>query len=166
MGSLIPAYVELHRLGKFPGYSIEPYVLKIKELVKESGAKTLLDYGCGAGKQYTEKKWHKNWGIRPTLYDPAVLEFSKKPVGWFDGVLATDVLEHVPVDELDNVIQDLVGYARLWCFISVCCRPAKPNKNLPGGVNAHVTIQPPEWWGSKLHWAFRNRAVVYLEFTP
>ena len=63
--------------------------------------------------------------------------------GQFDAVVCTDVLEHVPIEELDGVIADLVGYARLWCFISVCCRRAQAgHKRLPGGRNVHVTIRP------------------------
>jgi hypothetical protein len=164
--SLIPAYVNLHRAGKFPGYSIEPYIPKITRLVRESGAKTLLDYGCGAGKQYTEKRWHEAWGIMPALYDPAVAAFSYPRFSQFDGVICTDVLEHVPEDELDAVICDLARLSRMWCFISVCCRPAKSNKNLPDGRNAHVTIRKPDWWWATLRTAFDRRAKLYMEFTP
>jgi hypothetical protein len=167
MHSLIPAYTKLHAQGKFPGYSIRPYLMQITELVMASGAKTLLDYGAGQGKQYTKECYHILWNIMPTLYDPAVKEFSKRPQGQFDGVINTDVLEHIPLDELDAVIADLVGYSRLWCFISVCCRPAKPNKNLPGlGINAHVTLKPESWWRETLGEAFANRAKLILEFTP
>ena len=166
MHSLIPAYRELHAKGKFPGYSIRPYLAQITEIVMASGAKTLLDYGSGAGKQYSEECWHVLWNIMPTLYDPAVVEFDRRPVSQFDGVICTDVLEHIPEDELEGVIADLVGYARLWCFISVCCRPAKPNKDLPDGRNAHVTIRPEEWWLEKLSAAFGGRAKLHLEFTP
>ena len=130
-----------------------------------SGAKTLLDYGCGGGKQYTEECYHVLWNIMPTLYDPAVKEFSRRPRGQFDGVIATDILEHVPIDELDAVVADLVAYSRLWCFISVCCRRAKGNKRLPDGRNVHVTIRPREWWRDKLGAAFEGRAQLHLEFT-
>lgn len=166
MHSLIPVYVDLHRLGKFPGYSIRPYLAQITELVMVSGAKTLLDYGCGAGKQYSEENWHVLWNIMPTLYDPAVPEFSKRPKAQFDGVICTDVLEHIPIDELPGVVADLVTYSRLWCFVTVCCRPAKSNKNLPDGRNAHVTIRPEEWWWNTLGAAFDGRAKLHLEFTP
>lgn len=164
--SLIPAYRTLHAAGRFPGFSIESYVERIAELVRESGAQSLLDYGCGAGKQYTEKRWHEAWGIMPTLYDPAVPLFHVKPIGQFDGVITTDVLEHVPEDELAGVISDLVRLSRLWCFVSVCCRPAKPNKNLPDGRNAHVTIRPRAWWLERLFAAFDGHAEVNVAFTP
>lgn len=128
----------------------------------------MLDYGCGEGRQYTERRVHDAWGIMPALYDPAVSGLDVLPLGKFDGVVCTDVLEHVPEDELDGVLAELRGYAKLWCFISVCCRPAKPNKNLPGsGGNAHVTIHPKEWWRQRFaeRWGHPLPSVV-LEFTP
>lgn len=163
--SLIPAYAALHARGMFPGMSMRRYVIRITELVMESGAKTLLDYGCGAGKQYTEECYHVFWNIMPTLYDPAVPKFSNRPRGQFDGVICTDVLEHVPIDELGEVIADLVGYARLWSFIAVCCRPSD-SKRLPDGRDVHVTIRPQEWWCTTLGAAFDGRAALHLEFTP
>ena len=166
MHSLIPVYIKMHERGLFPGYSIRQYLGQITEIVMASGAKTLLDYGAGGGKQYTEECYHVLWNIMPTLYDPAVREFSKRPNGQFDGVICTDVLEHVPITELDAVIADLVDYSRLWCFVSVCCRRAKPNKNLPDGRNAHVTVRPQKWWHEKMDAAFEGRAQLHLEFTP
>ena len=65
-----------------------------------SGAKTLLDYGAGQGWQYTEECYHVLWNIMPTLYDPAVAAFHVKPSQRFDGVICTDVLEHIPEAEL------------------------------------------------------------------
>jgi hypothetical protein len=164
--SLLPDYQALHAQGKFPGLSIRAHLIAITELVMASGAKTLLDFGCGAGRQYEEECYHVLWGFMPTLYDPAVKAYSKKPTGRFDGVICTDVLEHVPERELDHVIADLVGYARKWCFISVCCRPAKGNKRLLDGRNVHVTIKPPDWWREKLAAAFAGKADLHLAFNP
>lgn len=164
-GSLIPQYREMHRGKYFWGRSIRHHLDDIAELVVSSGARTLLDYGCGKGQQYTYKGVHNLWGgIMPTLYDPAVKEYERKPVGHFDGVICTDVLEHIPIEELDDVIADLAGYARIWCFASIYCAPA--TKNLPDGRNVHVTIRKPAWWREKLGRAFNGDAELHLRFRP
>jgi hypothetical protein len=134
--------------------------------VKERGAQTLLDYGCGKGHQYILKGWHECWGIMPALYDPGVPDFNVLLPGPFDGVICTDVLEHVPENELPSVVADLVRLSRLWCFVSVCCRPAKGNKKLPRGGNVHVTIRPEEWWCEMLEREFAGKAALHLVFTP
>jgi hypothetical protein len=165
--SLKRYYEEFHRRRKFLGWATPLYTAQINELVQSTGTKTILDYGCGAGEQYTVRNCHHAWGgIMPWLYDPFVASFNKPPSGKFDGVLCNDVLEHIPEDELDEVYEELIGYTRLWCFISVCCRPANTKKLLPGGKNVHVTLRPPEWWREKIGAAFDGHVPVYLEFTP
>ena len=139
-------YRTLHAAGKFPGVSIMPFVGDIAELVGEYQSKTILDFGCGKGLQYSRDKIFKAWGNHPpTLYDPAVEAFAVKPVGQFDGVISTGMLEHVPIDELDAVVTDIAAYAKQWVFLSVCCRPAK-SLRFPDGQNIHVTIKPFPWW--------------------
>jgi 2-polyprenyl-3-methyl-5-hydroxy-6-metoxy-1,4-benzoquinol methylase len=145
---LIEEYRRMHAARLYPGTSILPWGPSIGHLVRRSGAVTLLDYGCGAGEQYTVHKLHKRWGVRPVLYDPAVCGLDRKPESRFDGVICTDVLEHVPEDDLLAVVADLAGFARHWCFVTVCCRPAK--KSFADGTNVHVTIRPFGWWQKRL----------------
>lgn len=148
-GRLIGEYRKLHALHFFPGMSIAPFLPDITELVAETGAKKILDYGCGEGVQYTRERFHEAWGVdRPALYDPGVARWADKPVDIFDGVICTDVLEHVPEDELDGVIDDLIRMSSMWVFASVCCRPAK--RKFLDGTNVHVTIRPLNWWAGKL----------------
>ena len=165
--SLIPAYRELHAQGKFPGYSIEPYVPRIAELIAATEARSILDYGAGEGKQYTVRRVHDAWGGQmPTLYDPGVPGLDERPTGQFDCVVCTDVLEHVPEAELDAVIADIADYTRRGAFISVCCRPAKWNKWLPGRKNVHVTVKPRAWWVDRLVNQWPDRATLIIDFTP
>ena len=161
---LIEEYRALHRQRAYPGTTIVPHAGLIEKLIRRTGARTILDYGCGAGTQYTKLKIHRNWRVRMTLYDPAAKRWAAKPAGQFDGVLCTDVLEHVPEDEIDGVAADLAGYARLWCFATVCCRPAK--KTFADGRNVHVTQRPLDWWRQRLAPAFAGGADLHLLETP
>lgn len=150
MPGLIDEYRLLHQAGKFDGHSMLPHRDAVAALVKRFDAKTLLDYGCGKGHQYTRWRAHETWGgIMPTLYDPGVPEFSVKPTGKFDGVICTDVAEHIEPDDVFGFLDEVFGYAEKFVFWNISCKPAV--KNLPiSGRNCHTLIQPPEWWTAML----------------
>lgn len=150
MSELIPLYRQMAAGGgSFRGLSILQHKQQIAKLVRTTSAKSLLDYGSGAGDAWKQPhRLHRELGLRwfdVTLYDPAFPEHDEKPSGLFDGVLCSDVLEHIPEDELDATVATLFRHARNFVWASVCCRPAK--KCFPDGVtNLHVTLQPMEWW--------------------
>lgn len=145
--------------------SLLRWVPDIADLVGEFKSRRLLDYGCGLGWQYTRERAHNAWGTEmPVLYDPAVYGREMRPAGPFDGVICTDVLEHVPEDELDAVLRDIAGFAAQWAFISVCCRPSK-HIRLPIGGNVHVTVQPIEWWWARLAPFFDGKVRLVLKET-
>lgn len=83
---------------RFLGYTTKLYVQPIKRLIEETGAVSLLDYGCGKGYQYLGgRRVHERWGgLLPHCYDPGVLGLHEKPERKFDGVISCDVMEHVP----------------------------------------------------------------------
>ncbi len=98
-------YRRLHAKKKFMSFSAMQFAPEITELIVEFRSKSILDYGCGSGDQYTIEKLHRVFGVKmPAMYDPAVMGRDKLPDGVFDGVLSTDVLEHIPEDELDQVL--------------------------------------------------------------
>lgn len=149
---------------QFHGLNILQYEHQIAVLIQETGAKTLLDYGSGRGHQYTLNGLHRRWGIlMPAMYDPAVEEFSEKPRGVFDGVICSDVVEHVSEPYVEALIAELFAYSKLFVWASVCCRPAK--KSFPDGRNMHVTIRPPDWWKAKFTAAAGNKRFAMV-ITP
>ena len=157
----------------FGGRDAYVYKKQIANLVLEHKPTSILDYGCGKGLQYHKNEIHKLWGEHaqvPTLYDPCWEPYQEKPSGDFDGVLCTDVLEHVPLGgevSLDDVIEDIFSYAVKFVFISVCSRPAI--KKLPNGNNCHASVFPPDWWKRKIK-SFSVKSPeldvqVYAEYT-
>ena len=136
---------EYHKNDKiWEGTTLIKYIPAINQIIKDKGIESILDYGCG----------------KATKYDPAVPEYQNKPTDKFDLVISTDVLEHIPVDNLKDAIDDIFSYSKKWVFISVCCRKAKAI--LPNGYNAHATIESAKWW-RELFKPYKNYTLEFSE---
>ena len=118
----------------------------IRDVMKRTGSTTVLDYGCGKG---TLKD---ALGDCVTNYDPAVEKWSAEPAP-ADLVVCTDVLEHVEPEFLDDVLDHIRALTLKAAFFVISCRPA--HRHLPDGRNAHLTVEPPDWWTAKLGKRFR-----------
>lgn len=146
--NIIEQYRYLHDQGRFPGYSIRRQIPDIARLVKETESTSLLDYGCGKALCWLEEGGIQKVGLTPTFYDPGVRKYSKKPEGQFDGVVCTDVLEHV--EDPEAVIAELIGYARKFLFLAISVKESGPRKKLPDGRPFHICVHPPEWWRERI----------------
>lgn len=144
MNALIKQYADMHARGCFQGFSILKHKELIGKFIAATKSKSVLDYGSGKCGGYQSLPFAKM--LVP--YDPALPSYREKPEGVFDGVICVDVLEHIPEDEIDGVMDELDGYGRKFVFLSICTRPAK--KRLPDGRNCHLTVKPPEWWWKKI----------------
>jgi hypothetical protein len=102
----------------------------------------LLDYGCGANTSLAKaiKLDHK---LKYQAYDPGVPRFSRDPVP-AQMVASIDVLEHIEPDKLDAVLDHIAALAEGVVLLTVCTAPAL--KTLPDGRNAHLIVEPMEWW--------------------
>lgn len=145
---LTPHYEQILADGGCPGYSVLPYAWRIRRLINMTGATSILDYGCGQGKQYDEIQVHQWWGVPVARYEPAVPRWSELPAGRFGGVVCTDVLEHVPEEQVDQVIADVLTKAEHFVFFTACCRAS--TKSFPDGRNLHITLRPITWWWDRL----------------
>jgi hypothetical protein len=168
---LLALYRQMHLEGErslglpaartFSGGSLLRHAPRIKQLIDATGARTLLDYGSGKGQQYVARNLELPDGSRIetladywggaliTCYDPAYEPLARLPVGRFDGVVCTDVLEHCPEEDIPWIVDDLFSFARRFVFANIASFPAI--KSLPNGENAHCTVRPPEWWAGLLH---------------
>jgi hypothetical protein len=150
----------------FAGNSLLPHVEAIKSLVMATDAKDILDYGCGKAGIYKKETLKlrsgetvgpilEYWGAASiTLYDPGVAEYATPPQRTFDGVVSTDVLEHIPEEDIPWVLGEFFAFADRFVFANIASYPA--TKVLPNGWNAHVTIRPPEWWAERINDAARG----------
>ena len=155
-----------HKPKKFSGYSIKGEVAEIAALVKAHQACRLLDYGSGKGYQYLELRVHEAWGgVLPHCYDPGVVQLSARPDGRFDGIICTDVMEHIAKADVPEVLADIFGFAAEWAFVYflIAFRPSS-RKVLPDGRNVHLTIRPPEWWNEQFEPFARHGLTIKAEY--
>jgi hypothetical protein len=163
-GEIVAQYRNLHEGGAvnlslaaadtFDGHSSRKHQDDILALIQSTGARSVLDFGAGKGSGYrpsetngapTASRVNPAWpDVQVTCYDPGFEPFSSPYTGKFDGVICTDVLEHIPEEDIPWVLDELFKSAKSFVYASAACYPAR--KKLPNGENAHVTQQPPAWW--------------------
>lgn len=127
---------------KHYGVAGKAYVNIIKDLYIKHDCDSVLDYGCGKGQMRDVLPRHN-----VQCYDPAIPEFSALPEP-ADLVLCLDVMEHIEPECLDEVLDHIRSLTQKACLMSVSVRKAK--KTLPDGRNAHLIIEPVEWWLEKI----------------
>ena len=140
----------------FDGKSLAPWIQHLKKLISNSNSKTILDYGCGKAKYYNNQihlggKYYKGvteyWGLEEVkLFDPGVEEYQNYPIKKYDGVICTDVLEHVAIEDLDNVVKDILDFSNKFVFFVVST--ILDQKTLDDGRNVHQTVKNEDWWRS------------------
>lgn len=102
----------------------------------------LLDYG--AGKQRLKKALEPRMAAFEYIpYEPSDPSCCEPPAPC-EFVACVDVMEHIEPDLLDNVLDDLKRVIEKAGVITVSTVPAK--RLLPDGRNAHLIVQPMEWW--------------------
>lgn len=121
------------------GHSHAP---EVDALLKQLGGRSVLDYGCGRA---TLAKALPD--VKVFEYDPGVVGKDQLPKP-ADLVVCTDVLEHVEPALLDRVLRHIFLLAGRGAYLVIATRPAR--ESLPDGRNAHLIVQPPEWWIAKL----------------
>ena len=138
----------------FLGYSLTKWIIKIKEIIKINNANSLLDFGCGKGFLYNNKfkigdTEFKNlsdfWDIENIfLYDPGVDKFSTYPNKRFDGIICTDVIEHIPEKDVMNFIDELFKFSNKFIFFVIATIPA--SKYFDDGKNIHLCLKTQSDW--------------------
>lgn len=146
------------------GNSGKSWIFEIEPFADKVGAKSIIDFGCGTGslKKALEHKYDF------VEYDPGIEGKETLPDSPADMLVATDVLEHVEPEFLDDTLKQIDSLYTRGAFLVIACNPAK--ETLPDGRNAHLIQEPPKWWASK----FKNidhfidekkRALIWLRKT-
>lgn len=167
-GELIGLYERMHEENFFPGTRLKHHIAPVRDLIAQTGAARILDYGAGKGEGYDridgepeESPWRvcSEWpdaSIR--CYDPGVPEFADIGDETFEGVLSTDVVEHLAPFDAPWVLRDMFARAERFVFVVAACYPAV--KTLPDGRNAHTIVQPARWWLDQMALAGQSRPDV------
>ena len=138
----------------FLGYSLSKWIIQIQENIKINNCSSLIDFGCGKGFLYKNKikigdKSYNSisdfWEIDDLyLYDPGIEEYSIYPKKKYDAVICTDVIEHIPEDDVINFIDNLFKLANKFIFVVIATIPA--SKYFEDGNNIHLCIKNQSVW--------------------
>lgn len=137
---------QLHEVNKHYGTIGMRHIQDVLVLAKQVDSEDILDYGCG------KSSLARNLPITIKQYDPAITKYAALPVP-ADIVVCTDVFEHIEPDFLDNVLTHLKDLTLKAGYFTACTCEAK--KTLSDGRNAHLIVQPTEWWIEKVSQYFK-----------
>jgi hypothetical protein len=154
---------KLHTKGRF-GRDGQKWRKWLLPIIHEFGIKTLLDYGCGQGTLWKGLvDSYGEWKEPPlyTGYDPCVKGREALPLGVFDLVVCTDVLEHIEPEYLDNVLHHINMLTGRVLFLNIALLEAKTL--LPDGRNAHRIVESSKWWREKLSYFFPTSDWIWKE---
>jgi len=180
--AMVAMYETLHRDGEqqagkspedtFPGKMLISHTPGIGDMIRRTGARSIIDYGAGKGLGYAQRDLQLKsgevissiqdyWGVDEVrCYDPGFEPFAELPREPRDGVISTDVLEHITEPDVPWVIDEMFSLARRFVYANIACFPAV--KSLPNGQNAHCTVRPPQWWIGVVHAiAMRHTDISY-----
>lgn len=146
-----PEYAEMNRQlhAALPDYGTAGHIQAkyVIHLCRKYGQKVVLDYGCGKGTLKPAVA-----GLAPEItvleFDPAIAGKDVLPSQSVDLIVALDVMEHIEPQHLGAVLQAMKDLKPKSVFLGISTHPA--NKILPDGRNAHLIVEPPEWWLAQL----------------
>lgn len=160
--SLIEQYQLMHEdvsvKELFNGSRLQRNLRPVTKLVEKTKARSILDYGAGKGEYYqladnhpkeSRYRQHPEWpGVKVICYDPGYEPFKEPFLGKVDGVVSTDVVEHIPQEDIPWVLDEMFQHAARFVYVLAANYPAKAI--LPNGENAHCTTEPAEWWAAQM----------------
>jgi hypothetical protein len=151
---LIDQYARIHEAQEY-GQSAHNYVLLVQVCLLDLKPRSVLEYGCGQSNLYEKLQWDDGEWFR---YDPAIPAYSTVPVDRVDFVVNTDVMEHIPEEDVPDVLAHIRSLSDK-VFFYIATRPA--TQLLPNGENAHCTVWSSERWLSEIRKHFPDSQLAF-----
>lgn len=174
-------YEEMWSHPEYRHFSPGEYVVKVF-LEQEHGRGTLLDFGCGSGR---EAVILKKAGFSPVLLDIAhncrdndsdvtslpfyECDFSEEIIHTAQYGYCSDVMEHIPQKQIDIVISNIMKCVDK-CFFQISLIEDGCGKLI--GHKLHQSVYPYKWWFDKftslgfyVFWAEDNKTSGFYYIT-
>jgi hypothetical protein len=136
---LIEQYKTIHSQSQY-GRSAKTHRAAIQACIVELQPQSILEYGCGRSRLCDDLDYDT---ASFTRFDPAIPGIDVLNASEAEFVINTDVLEHIPESELDDLLARIAALGDK-VFFNICTRLA--SEVLPNGENAHCTVLPAEEW--------------------
>lgn len=133
----------------FNDFELRKFRNVCKEKISNPNIKTVLDYG-GGGSDWDAENFEEKTGESAkqffqlenvTTFEPARSLMTKEKA---DCVVCMDVLEHIFIADIPNIVNELLSLSKKLLVLNVACYKAAAL--LPNGENAHITVRAPDWW--------------------
>ena len=147
---------KLHKENETYGTSGARQAEVVRKVCESLKTTDVLDYGCGKGMLAHVL----NFPIKE--YDPCVEGKDSKPEP-ADFVVCSDVLEHIEIESLDAVLEDLNRLTKKMAYLVIHSGPA--SKVLADGRNAHLIQEDFPWWIKKLSKYFKVKNALEKRFS-
>lgn len=138
--------IKLHETSLAYGVGGSKHADLVKTIAEKLKTTSILDYGCGKGmlaKELPFPIWE---------YDPAIPGKDSQPRP-ADVVVCTDVLEHVEIEKILRVLDDLHRCTRVALFAVI--HTGASGKTLEDGRNSHILQRDAGWWRRQIECFFR-----------
>lgn len=140
-GDYIGAYQEMHAARFYGSSATELHLKTVAKVVDELQPHSILDFGCGRS-DLVAHFW-LDGARRIERYDPAIPALKRMPLGRVDLVLCCDVMEHIPLASVADVLEQVKAKGDRALF-TISLKLARAR--LPDGRNAHCTLLTRDEW--------------------
>lgn len=138
----VDMYKILHKDNPNYGWGAVHLLPEIAIFIDFLKPQSVLDFGCGKG-NLVKALGERYPDIKAYGYDPGMDGFDFMPVNRVDLVINTDVLEHIPENELPETIERI---SRLSNNVFFYLNHGKSETLLQDGSSVHCTVKPKEWY--------------------